>query len=135
MLQKCLAFFLLRAPAHHSFTFNLRFLYELKHKVRLSKTVWGSFHFRFLFVFIKVFIFVQIMDGLQNVRIPFKIKITEKAHTALLPDLWFLSCNKKFQNSMISSWVGAPQNWPSEKILDLENRIFETSFFLLNSNF
>ena len=25
--------------AHHSFTFNLRFLYELKHKIRLSKTV------------------------------------------------------------------------------------------------
>ena len=33
-----------RAPAHHSFTFNLRFLYELKHKARLSKTVCGIFH-------------------------------------------------------------------------------------------
>ena len=32
-------FFLSRAPTHHSFTFNLRFLYELKRKVRLSKTV------------------------------------------------------------------------------------------------
>ena len=52
-------FFLSRAPTHHSFTFNLRFLYELKHKVRLSKTVWGIFHFRFPFVFIKVYIFVQ----------------------------------------------------------------------------
>ena len=29
-------FFLSRAPTHHSFTFNLRFLYELKHEVRLS---------------------------------------------------------------------------------------------------
>ena len=46
-------FFLSRAPTHHSLTFNLRFLYELKHKVRLSKTV------RFRFVFIKVYIFVQ----------------------------------------------------------------------------
>ena len=36
-------FFLSRAPAHHSFTFNLRFLNELKHKVRLSKTVCGIF--------------------------------------------------------------------------------------------
>ena len=27
------------APTHHSFTFNLRFLYELKHTVRLSKNV------------------------------------------------------------------------------------------------
>ena len=52
-------FFLSRAPAHHSFTFNLRFLYELKHKVRLSKTVCGIFHFRFRFVFIKVYIFIQ----------------------------------------------------------------------------
>ena len=52
-------FFLLRAPTHHSFTFNLRFLYELKHKVCLSKTVYGIFHFRFRFVFIKVYSFVQ----------------------------------------------------------------------------
>ena len=52
-------FFLLRAPTHHSFTFNLEFLYELKHKVRLSETVCGIFHFRFHFVFIKVHIFVQ----------------------------------------------------------------------------
>ena len=52
-------FFLSRVPTHHSFTFNLRFLYELKHKVRLSKTVCWIFHFRFRFVFIKVYIFVQ----------------------------------------------------------------------------
>ena len=52
-------FFLSRAPTHHSFTFNLRFLYELKHKIRFSKTVCGIFRFRFRFVFIKVYIFVQ----------------------------------------------------------------------------
>ena len=52
-------FFLLQAPTHHSFTFNLRFLYELKQKVRLSKIVHGILHFRFRFVFIKVYIFVQ----------------------------------------------------------------------------
>ena len=51
------AFFLWRAPTHHSFTFNLRFLYELKQKVRLSKTVCGIFHLRFRFVFVKVCIF------------------------------------------------------------------------------
>ena len=33
--------------------------YELKHKVCLSKTVCGIFHFRFRFVLIKVYIFVQ----------------------------------------------------------------------------
>ena len=69
MLKKCplekingtknALFFLLRAPTHHSFTFNLQFLYELEHKFRLSKTVCGIFHFRFCFIFIKVYIFVQ----------------------------------------------------------------------------
>ena len=38
-----------------------------------------------------------------------KIKIIEKPHAVLLPDLRLLSCNKKFENSMISAWVGAPQ--------------------------
>ena len=52
-------FFLSRAPAHHSFTFDLQFLYELKHKVYLSETMCGIFHFRFHCVFIKVYIFVQ----------------------------------------------------------------------------
>ena len=52
-------FFLSRAPTHHSFTFNLRFLYELKHKSRLYKTVCEIFDFRFRFVFIRIYIFVQ----------------------------------------------------------------------------
>ena len=60
-------FFLLRATTHHSFTFNLRFLYEVKHKVRLSKTVCEIIHFRFRFVFIEVYIFVlQNAWTLQN---------------------------------------------------------------------
>ena len=54
--KKCLVF-LLRAPTHHNFTFNLRFLYELKHKRHLSKTVCGIFHFRFPFVLLR-FIFL-----------------------------------------------------------------------------
>ena len=52
-------YFLSRAPTDHSFTFNLPFLYELKHNVHFAKTVRGIFHFRLLFVFIKVYIFVQ----------------------------------------------------------------------------
>ena len=52
-------FFLSGIPTHHSFTFNLHFLYELKHKVRFTKTVCGIFHFRFGLVFIKVYIFVE----------------------------------------------------------------------------
>ena len=77
-------FFLSQTPTHHSFTFNLRFLYELKHKVRLSKTVCVIFRFRFRFAFTKVYIFVQQNAWtlwLQKVIIPFKIKIIEKSHT------------------------------------------------------
>ena len=44
---------------HHSFTFNLRFLSELKHDGCLSKSVGGIIHFRFGFIFINVYIFVQ----------------------------------------------------------------------------
>ena len=51
---KNVLFFLSRAPTHHSFTFNLRFLYELKRKVRLSKIVCGIFYLRFYFVYIFV---------------------------------------------------------------------------------
>ena len=56
---KNVLFFLLEAPAHHSFTFNSQFLYELKHNVCLSKTVCGIFHFQFRSAFVKVNIFVQ----------------------------------------------------------------------------
>ena len=85
-------FFLSGAPTHHSFTFNLRFLYELKHKVRLFKIVCGIFHFRSRFLFIKVYIFVK-----QNAwTLPFKMKVIENPHIVLFPHLWFLSCNKKF---------------------------------------
>ena len=38
-------FLLSRATTHHSFTFNSQFLYELKHKVHLSKTVAWDFRF------------------------------------------------------------------------------------------
>ena len=47
----------LRNPTHHGFTFNFQFLYELKHKVCLSKTVCRIFHFGFLIISIKVYIF------------------------------------------------------------------------------
>ena len=65
MLKKCPSdkinvakyalFFLSRALSHHKFTFNLQFLYELKHKFHLSKTVCGIFYFLFRLVFIKVY--------------------------------------------------------------------------------
>ena len=92
-----------------SFTFDLKLLYKLKHKVRLSKSIWGIFHFQFRFVFVKVNVFVHQKSWtlwLWKVIIRFKIKITEKRNMLLLPHLWILSCNKKFYNSMISDWLG-----------------------------
>ena len=56
---KKLHFHLSLAPDHHSFIFNLPFLYELKHNVRFCKRLCGIFHFRFRFAFIKGYIFVQ----------------------------------------------------------------------------
>ena len=52
-------FFLSQAPNHHSFTFDLQFLDELKHKISLSNIVCGIFHFRFCFIFIEIYIFQQ----------------------------------------------------------------------------
>ena len=43
VVTKTALLFLSRAPTHHSFTFNLGFLYELKYKVRLCKKVCGIF--------------------------------------------------------------------------------------------
>ena len=61
------------APTHHSFTFNSRFLYELKHKFRLSKRMCGIFHFRFSFLFIKPS--TKSVNSLNLKRIiPFKFK-------------------------------------------------------------
>ena len=57
-VQKMPSFFS-RAPTRHSFIFHLRFLYELKHKVCLSKTVCGIFYFRSNFVYIKVYFVVH----------------------------------------------------------------------------
>ena len=61
-------FFLLRAPTHHSFTFNLRFLLELKHKVRLSKLYVGFSIFDFISLLLKfVFLFSK-MHGLFDLK-------------------------------------------------------------------
>ena len=59
-------FFLSQVPTHHSFTFNLRFLRELKHKVHLSKTVCGIFHFQFHFASF-IFLFNK-MHGLFGLK-------------------------------------------------------------------
>ena len=67
-LQKMSSFFFSRAPTHHSFTFNLWFVYELKHKVDLSKTMSGIFHFRFRLVFVKCIFLFNKMHGLFDFK-------------------------------------------------------------------
>ena len=52
--KKCTLF-----STRHSFTFDLKFWYELKYRVCLCKSMCGIFHFRFYFVFIKVYFFVK----------------------------------------------------------------------------
>ena len=54
-ITKNALFFLSRAPADHSFTFDSQFLYELKAH---GSSVCGIFHFCFRLVFIKPYIFV-----------------------------------------------------------------------------
>ena len=51
--------FLFRDLELISFTFKLRFLYDLKHKVHLSESVCGISHFRFRLVFVQGYIFVR----------------------------------------------------------------------------
>ena len=120
-------FFLSRAPIQ-------QFLYELKHKVRLSKTLFGLFLFRFYFVFIKVCIMFQQNAWtlrLKNVIFPFKIKIIEKPHILLLLDL--LEIFKLQQevlklNSICVSW-NSPKIDPETNFLNLQNRSFENFSF------
>ena len=62
-------FFLSRAPTHHSFTFNFRFLIELKHKVRPLKlyvgvSIFDSVPFLLKFIFCSI----KCMDSLTLKR-------------------------------------------------------------------
>ena len=75
-LQKMYSFFS-RTPTHHSFSFNSRFLYELR--VSLCKGVCGIFHFRFVFIWVYIFFQEKARTfWLWNAIIPFRIKITKR---------------------------------------------------------
>ena len=57
-------FYLSRTPTHYSFTSNLRFLYELNHKLRLPKTVCEIFHFDSVLFLLKSIFLLNVMHGL-----------------------------------------------------------------------
>ena len=89
---KNVLFFLSRAPTHHRFTINLRFLCELKHKGRLSRSVCVDFPFSipFCFYYSLYFCSIKSMDSLTlKCHNSFQIKIIEKPHALLLPDPYF----------------------------------------------
>ena len=78
------------------------------------------------------------MDSLTLKRYnSFQNKNNRKA--VLLPDLWFLSCNRKFENSMISTWVGAPKKkaeaFKLRKSKFLVRYFFEFIPLLINCSF
>ena len=82
--------FLSRVRTHHSFTFNMQSLDELKHKLRRSKRVCEIFYFNFHFIFIKAYIFVLEKTGSLTLKRcnSFKNQNNRKAtHTHFLLDL------------------------------------------------
>ena len=76
------------------------------------------------------------MHGLFDFKIHFNIKMTEKPHTVLLPDFWFLSFNKNIENSNLTlikliiyvSW-SSPKTDLVRNFLNSENRNFENVSF------
>ena len=131
-VQKCL--FFLRAPTYHSFTFNLWFLCELKHKVCLSKSVCEIFYFQFRLIFMKVYFFIQ-----QNVRI---LSLTSKLHNSFQKENNGKARHNfapttlifKLQQEVLK-FNGICVNWSSRKtdmvtnFLNFENRNFENASF------
>ena len=120
-------FFHSQAPTHHSFTFNSRFLYELKHKVHLSKSVCGIFYFRFRFVFIKVYIFVQqkAWTHLTYVIIPFRINNNRKTtHSFASGPLIFKLQQEVWKfGDICLSWI-SPKADLETKVLNLGTQSF-----------
>ena len=63
-------FFLSQTPTHHRFTFSLRFLYELKHKVRRSETCVEFSVFDSISFLLKFILLFNKMHGLFHFKTP-----------------------------------------------------------------
>ena len=126
-------YFLWEAPTCYSFTFNLQFLYGLKHKVRLCKTFCRIFYFPFHFLFIKVYIFVQ--QDAESISLTlkrhnsFQNENNRKATHSFAPRPLIFNLQQvwKFNDICVS--------WSFQRIklginfLNLENRSFENVNF------
>ena len=128
-------FILSWAPTFHGFSFNLWFLYELKHKICLSKTLYWIFHFRFRSVLIKVYFFVEHNAWtlwLKNVIIPFKIKIIGKTTHSLAFTPLIFKLQKSFKIQWCLRELELPKNWSGDKIFKSKKSKF---WKRLNRNF
>ena len=114
------------------FSFNLWFLYELKYKVHLSKTVWGIFYFDSVSFLLKFIFLFNKMDGLFHFEArhnSFQNKNNRKATHSLdsRPVIFKLQQEVSKFNVICMSW-SSPKT--DRKFLNLENRRFlERQFF------
>ena len=123
--------FLLRAPTHHSLTFNSQFFYELKHKFHLSKTVWDfpfSIPSRFYWF---IFLFKKSVNSLNLKHCnSIKNKNSRKATHSFAPRLLIFKLQQevwKFNDTYLS-W-SFPETDQETSFLNLKNRSFEYIFF------
>ena len=130
----------------HSFFFCEIQLMTVLFLIDISYTSWSTWFSSlklclgfFIFdsiLFLLNFVFWSIMDSLTLKRHnAFKIKIIEKPHTFLLSVLWFLGCNKKFEDSMIPTWVAAPQKLTLNNLFKLVKSKFWVRHFISKVSF
>ena len=110
-------FFPSRAPAHHRFTFNLRFSYEMKHKVRLSERL--------------IFCSTKYMDVLTLKRqISFQNQSNRKAtHSFATRPLVFRLLKKVLKFNDICVSCSSPKTELVTNFLNLEHRSVENVSF------
>ena len=80
--------------------------------------MWGIFHFPLFFFFVHVFVWQK--HGLFDLKHHNSFQKQNNrngTHKILLPELWFSSCNKMLENSMIYAWVGAPKKLTWRQII------------------
>ena len=76
-VTKTIVFFS-QALTNHSFTFNSQFLYELKQKIHLSKTVCTIIHFGFCFGFFLRFFFFFSIKSMGSMTLKLHIYLQSK---------------------------------------------------------
>ena len=112
--------FLSRAPTYPSFTFNLQFLDVLSTRfASLKQCVWFSIldSVLFLLKFICLFNKMHGLFDFETSYIFFKIKIIEKLHAGLHPDLWVVV--RSFKVEWYLHEFELPKNWHGDKFFKL----------------